>query len=596
MIKFNLFITKNRQHMKKKLFQTCTLASYRLFLLSSFLLIFGLSAYTLHAQTLQWAKGISGPNLESCNSMVLDSDGNILATGHFKGTVDFDPGPATYNLTAIAKNMFILKLDALGNLLWVKQVGGATINDVCSGNAITLDIKGNIYITGSANYTSTIDFDPGPGIYNLSSGGVPVLKLDSSGNFIWAKIMAKSSSGGTSIVVDTVGNVYTTGSYLGTSDFDPNAGVYNLIAGSFDENGFVSKLDSSGNFVWAVSFGGQLWPEIGHSIKLDAAQDLILTGKFGDTTDFDPGNGVNNLISLGGSDVFILKLASNGSFIWAEKIGSTSTDIAYSVALDAQDNIYLTGIFNLVVDFDPGPGIYNITALGNSSSDGFVLKLNSGGGFVWAKSFGEPIDYVDMKTVALDALGNVYLSGNFGGTVDFDPGNNVFSLTSAGNDDPFICKLDASGNFSWAKNMGGPLSDRSLSLIIDNFGNIYVTGIFNGTANFDLPGSVLLTTTSASSDLFIARYSNFGVGVQNLLDSNKPILYPNPTDGEISIDLGAETPSVVVALTNMLGQEVSRKKYFNTSKINLTIEGEKGMYLVKISSDNQPVIFKVIKQ
>src|SRR5674476_1418906 len=119
---------------------------------------------------------------------------------------------------------------------------------------------------------------------------------------------------------------------------------------------------------------------------------------------------------------------------------------------------------------------------------------------VWAKNMGGASDdYVN--SIAVDASGNVYTTGYFLGTVDFDPGAGTYNLTSAGGYDIFIIKLDASGNFVWAKNMGassGASSDQGFSIAVDASGNVYTTGLFTGTADFD-PGAGTYNLTSAGS-------------------------------------------------------------------------------------------------
>ena len=165
-------------------------------------------------------------------------------------------------------------------------------------------------------------------------------------NFEWAKSFGGTSTDqGYSIALDSSGNVYTTGRFQGTADFDPGAGTNNLTAqGDYDV--FIQKLDPSGNFLWAKSFGGTSY-DVGYSIALDASGNIYTTGLFGGTVDFDPGAGTNNLTAQGNFDVFIQKLDPSGNFLWAKSFGGTSYDVGYSIALDASGNIYTTGYFSV---------------------------------------------------------------------------------------------------------------------------------------------------------------------------------------------------------------------------------------------------------
>jgi hypothetical protein len=245
---------------------------------------------------------------------------------------------------------------------------GGTSDD--RGHAIAVDNADNVYIAGS--FAHTVDFDPGAGTYNLTSVGgqdIFVSKLDSSGNFVWAKRMGGTESElGHGVAVDSAGNVYTTGTFWGTVDFDPGAETYNLAAaGEYDI--FVSKLDSSGNFVWAKSMGGTEWDE-GNGIAVDSAGHVYTAGEFEGTADFDPGAGTYNLTEGG---TFLSKLDSTGSFVWARSMGGTGREWGRGIAVDSAGGVCTTGWFVDTVDFDPGPGTYNLTSAGDY--DIFVLKL-----------------------------------------------------------------------------------------------------------------------------------------------------------------------------------------------------------------------------
>lgn len=199
---------------------------------------------------LQWAKAMGGVNMDRGYSIAIDGYGNVYTTGNLEGTVDFDPGPGKFNLTSAGnKDIFISKLDPSGNFLWAISMGGLSWDE---GLAIELDASGNVYTTGS--FSGTVDFDPGIGIFNLTSGGLFISKLDNLGNFIWAKGLGPSIYG-YSISLDDSGNVYTTGRFGWTADFDPGPGTFNLTSAGMGDI-FISKLDSSGNFLWAKSMGG----------------------------------------------------------------------------------------------------------------------------------------------------------------------------------------------------------------------------------------------------------------------------------------------------------------------------------------------------
>ena len=167
-------------------------------------------------------------------------------------------------------------------------------------------------------------------------------------------------------------------------------------------------------------------------------------------------------------------------------VGGTGTDSGRSVALDGSGNVYVTGGFSETVDFDPGAGIVELTSAG--SFDVFVSKLDANGNLLWARRVGGTSDD-SGGGVVVDGSGNVYVTGHFfSGTVDFDPGAGIVELTSAGFYDVFVLKLNGSGDFVWARHMGGSGSDVGNAVAGDAAGNVYITGYFNGTADFD-PGA-----------------------------------------------------------------------------------------------------------
>ncbi len=388
---------------------------------------------------------------------------------------------------------------------WAKQIGGTSFDN---GYSIKTDNSGNVYITGS--FWNTVDFDPdSSGVYNLTSAGnsdIFIQKLDSAGNFIWAKRMGGPSYDvGLSIAIDNYGNVYVTGSFRNTVDFNPGSGVF-MLSSVGDKDIFVQKLDSAGNFIWAKRMGGGS-PDNGRSITVDNSGNVYTTGSFYGATDFDPGIGYFNLVSAGGDDIFIQKLDSTGNFIWAKRMGGTSNDIGTFITLDSIGNIFTTGSFRNVVDFNPGSGSYMKASAGGD--DIFIQKLDSAGSFIWTKTMGGA-SMEEGRSIAIDNDGNVHIAGWFGDTVDFDPGSGVYNLMSAGGWDIFIQKLTSTGNFIWAKRMGGTSTDWVHSIVTDDFGNVYTTGSYRAVADFDPGIGVHNLSTSGYENIFIQKLDNVG--------------------------------------------------------------------------------------
>lgn len=435
-------------------------------------------------------------------SIATDAAGNAYVTGNFAGTVDFDPGTGVANLTATGSfNIFFAKYDANGNYVFAKQITGGDCY------RIRVDASGNIYIIGY--FSGTVDFDPGAGVSNLTSnGGIDVFfaKYDAAGNYVLAKNVGGSSSDQIyGMTIDGSGNIYITGAIVGTADLDPGPGYAGFTSNSSTSDIFFAKYDASGNYVFAKAMGGN-GVDIGYGIAVDAAGKIYITGVIYSTVDFDPGAGTANLVAIGSGEAFLASYDALGNYTYAKLLGAGGTDIGKSIQVDASGYVYITGSFSATVDFDPGAGTYNLTSFGNQ--DAFVAKFAAAdGSLVYAKGIGG-VNLDNGTDLAVDAAGNVYCTGTFFGSADFDPGAATVNLTGAGLFECFILKLDAAGNYVGAKTMGSLASDYGYGITIDAVGNIYVTGYINGEADFDAgagnPNSIIVATNTI--DVYIAKY------------------------------------------------------------------------------------------
>jgi hypothetical protein len=391
-----------------------------------------------------WARSMAGTaSSDRGNAVAVDASGNVFTTGLFRETVDFDPGPGTANLTSAGGfDIFVQKLDSAGNLAWAISMGDSSFSDV--GHDIAVDGSGNVHIAGE--FFGTVDFDPGAGTAFLtsqiaSSPDIFVQKLDNDGSLVWARAMGGANQDvAYGIAVDPLGNVYTTGDFQGTADFDPGPGAANLsttLGSLFNTDTFVSKLDVNGDYVWAKRLTGTR-NQRGNSITVDGSGNVLTTGEFEGTMDFDPNIGTVNLTSTGLLDAFISKLDSDGNYVWARAFGGTQDDISYQIKTDPAGNVYTAGYFSDTVDFKPGFGTANRTSEG--LTDIFVQKLSPTGTFLWVGAVGGT-DFDVAYGVAIDVANDPYITGRFAGTVDFNPGPGINNITEAGNTDFFVAKF-----------------------------------------------------------------------------------------------------------------------------------------------------------
>ncbi|UTW66854.1 SBBP repeat-containing protein [bacterium SCSIO 12643] len=457
----------------------------------------------LYAQdmSLDWAHGFGGTSYDVSQDMTIDDSGYVYVTGYFNTNVDFDPGVNSVLYTAYGNDdIFIQKLDSFGNLVWAKHIGNG-YND--RANSIATDDSGYVYVTGYFN--DTIDFDPGVGVYNVISTGGPdmfILKLNSSGDFIWVKSTEGAYSSGENICLDHTGNIYVSGEFGGIIDLDPGLGVSSFTSYG-QSDAFILKLDTLGNFVWAKR-RGSIHVDKDNDMILDRFHNIYLTGYFADTVDFDPGVGVTNKISNGDADIVIQKLNSSGDLIWVKTMGGSYIDMGMSISLDTNGYVYSAGLFSNLVDFDPNSGTQMISSQGEY--DAFVLKLDTLGNFIWVKTIGGVSNDV-ARSITVKPNGDIICSGVYSSTCDLDPNSGVISRSTSGiyDFDIYIQKLDANGNLIWVKTMGSTFNDLPNAIISTANNQIYTTGYFSANMDFDPNADTFSISNQGNSDYFIQK-------------------------------------------------------------------------------------------
>ena len=428
-----------------------------------------------------------------------------------------------------------------------------------------------------------------------------------SQTYEWSKQM-EGEAGSTSqcVTVDEESNVYSSGFFIGTADLNPGEELQSVTS-SGDYDIFIQKFNSDGDLIWAKNIGG-VGRDIGKSIKIDASGNVLITGTFHNTVDFDPSEEVFNLTSDNNKDVFILKLNSLGNFLWVKQLESNSQANVLSMVTDMSGQIYLGGTFFGFVDMDPSNiDVFNF-ASGENTSDMFILKLTSQGDFIWAKQLkGTETSNNDINSIRVDQNENVYLAGQFGGAVDFDPGEEELILEShsgAATTDLFVQKLNADGNLEWVKKYGGPSEDKAKSLALDDEGNVFVTGTIADSVSFEIQGEIQEIVTEGAgagpfdsqgvAEVFIQKFDNSGnllwfkhmvgsgqSGVGNTLETDEfGNLYLSAiitTQGTIDFDPGEEEyiisgeaggPNMIIEKLDNDGELIWIQQYSGDEDVN----------------------------
>lgn len=571
------------------------LTKIKMVLLITFIMIVN----DVFTQNFEWVKSFEGNDWDQGNSINIDQNGNIITTGHFQGTTDFDPSStSTYNLNAIDidGDVFISKTDSNGNFIWAKKIGGTRFDGAFS----TLDNYGNIYSTGY--FWETADFDPSANDVLYTSyyeADIFVNKLDSDGNYLWSKHFGGYGNNyATSIISDNDGNIYITGHFLDTLYFFTDSNQSPLISNGVSDT-FICKIDTNGIIQWVRQIGGTGYDSI-ESIAIDTSNNIYFTGAFSNTVDFDPSSNdyiltANELNDLD-HDVFVCKYDSAGDFIWVKQFESqnNSSGKGLSITLDESGNSYIAGEFIGSVDFNPSQ---NFLLTNNEFYlSPFFCKLDINGNFIWANNINVRLNTSSYPlNLKLDSENNIFALGSFYGAYDFDPSSSIFMQNSPNSYDIFLCKLDSNGSFIKALKMGSLNGyDSGNDLFIDNQDNIFITGYCSNEADLDpSPFDEHPVYTNLSLDVFILKLNNNDLLNIDDLKTNDIQVFPNPImDGKLTIT--SQNFIQKLEVYNTFGQLVIHQP-INTNEID-TSRLKTGLYFMKVMCNNIIYTIKIIKR
>ncbi len=350
---------------------------------------------------------------------------------------------------------------------------------------MVVDAAGNIFMTG--NYQNSVDFDPDNDGHILSSVGADdifISKTSPSGEVHWAKRIGGHGTDHANSIA-----MDREGNVIVTGSFHETADFDpgpNVfpLSAGVDGDAYITKLDANGEFIWAIQINGDGFNEI-RSVKTDAANNIFVTGLFEGSADFDPTSGVSSQASNGMEDIFLAKYTPEGELIWVHGFGGPGSDAGRGVTVTLTGNVWVAGHFTASVDFNPKPDDATLTAHG--LEDIFIATYTGQGDHIRSLRIGGN-ENDEVNGIHMDAPGNILLTGMFSGNVDFNPSTFTSFLSSEGEDDGYVVKLSPSGTFIWARNFGGEENDKGIDISADNYGNILVTGYFKGYADF-YPGN-----------------------------------------------------------------------------------------------------------
>lgn len=530
-----------------------------------------------------WAKNAVGTLWDQANSIKVDHSGNIYVAGYFQSDTIYFGNYYLVNSDSIwsSSDLFLAKYDANGNVLWAKSAKG-TNWDIAK--SITLDDSGNIYLAGDFRSDSIIFDSISLMGLNGSDYNIFLTKYNSNGNAIWAKAAIGAGTDEVfSVANDASGNIYLAGTFdFPTLTFDTilltNNGVY---------DGFLAKYDSQGNLIWAKSAGGIDYDQI-ISITIDSPGNTYIAGDFISPTITFGSISLTNASNAGFPDIFIAKYDANGNIIWANRVGDIQSEYATSVMNDIFGNIYLTGDFHsstLTID--------SFTLTNSGFGDIFLAKYDASGNIKWAKSVsGEEQD--NANSLAVDAIGNFYLTGNFSSsTITFNSATDSAVLSNTGTYDIFLTKFDSSGNVVWAKSADGLYDDNATSVALDTNEAIYIAGWF-ASPSFIIGSTTLVNTdyNGLRAEVFLAKCANDN-NIDELRSTFEISVYPNPASESIVI---VTSEKATIEILNMEGQLI---KTTDTKEAKTQIDIKNlanAVYIIKALTEKGIAVMKFVKQ
>ena len=332
--------------------------------------------------TLIWVKQFGGNFSDRAYDLAIDQNNDVYVTGQFYGQVNF--GSFSLSSNANSKDIFLLKLDPSGNVIWAKGEGGAQEENAYG---LACDNSNNVILTGQftgvsniGGQTFTSATDP---LINQASSDFFIAKYSSAGVPLWAHNgFAKYEDRGLAVSTDSQNNIYFTGQFSDTLVFNGqtiNNNAYNL--------GFLAKLSPSGNLNWINLLKAGM--VMAYDLEVNTGDEVIVVGDFRGSMYYQTANASTSITNSFGKKIFALKTNNNGDYIWHTTLGSVSDVSARSVSVNTSKEIFVTGYFKCgFTELQTESAIFNSVGF----KDAYLWKISDLGQSAYVKQFGSKKD------------------------------------------------------------------------------------------------------------------------------------------------------------------------------------------------------------
>ena len=532
---------------------------------------------------------LGGPGFDDGIDVGVDGDRNSYFIGEFDGQYDFDPGVGTAMLSSTRRDVYVVSYDAAGALRFAFHLGNGYASSEAAGG-LAVSEAGYFAVTGNIPF-GEVDFDPDPGSEWLVFGAFFVAGYHPDGSVQFAiaasPMNAMSSAVGRDVALGRSRSVYVTGGFNGTVDFEytpaltaresntPQPVAPNIRTGpatsvplvsSGGSDAFVAGYSPSGNLRFAFRLGS-IEEDGGNALAVDRQENVFVTGHFRGEVEFDRtdsnGDGNPEPRSSGANrSAFLAGYSAQGVFRFAIPLGEDA--VGEDVAVDTAGNVFVVGTFAGTMDFDPF----------DSDGDGDLQqRTESAGGSAFLASYtGDGVfRYAVVPEGSSTGLalatrpdGATALSGDFAGTIDFDPFSAKGSFTGLRGRHSYVATFEPSGAFSGAFHLPGSGLDAGHGIAVDASGNVLLTGRFTGETDFDPGAAVDMRTSGGQTDLYLAKFLPVRLTVaveeapEHPATDRLTAAYPNPFDAFTTLQLHVDRPQQVrVAVYDVLGRRIA---------------------------------------
>ena len=521
----------------------------------------------------EWIRTAQGTSWDEASAVACDNDGNSISTGYFDGS--FNIGDSSFNC-GIYSDIFLIKHDSNGNLLWAKDLKS---DRGLYGESVCLDDNGNSFLTGT--FVDSICINDST-YYGYSNQEGFISKFDQFGNVLWFR-----SFGGdngwvwpTDLMILNNGDIVCTGMLGGTvtiggSEFSTQTEV-----------SFLVHYSSSGDFLKVTDVCESTSQIETVGIASDGMDNIFIGGNFRGTLSFSD----TSISTAGIDDIFIAKFDNQDNIIWARQEGEIYSDIGLDVAVDPYGNPAITGYYAGSMTI----GDTTFTSIGGE--DIFIIKYDPDGNVLWAIKAGGN-DWDEAFGIKSDKDGNFYIAGHFEGNSTF--GDTI--LVSSGMTDIFCAKYDNDGHYIWASKAGGSDEEWGADIALNNQGDIFLTGWYCSTFTF---GDTLITPTDRT-EVYVIKLTESqvnSISIESAYPNQYRLYqnYPNPFNPSTIIEFTLpKSDFVELKVYNILGKEVTTliSKKLNQGNHTYTFDGKNlasGIYCYQLVAGEYREVKKMI--